>query len=88
MVFGQVGRAGKYELPTDSDITISQAVLMAGGPAQFANLKKVRLIRKTPSGNKTVRVDVDAVMTHGMLERDIFLRKNDVLIIPEKVYNF
>ncbi len=87
-VFGQVARQGKYELPYDSDITISQAILMAGGPAQFANLKKVRLIRKTPSGNKTVQVDVDAIMAHGMLDRDIYIRKGDVLILPEKVYNF
>lgn len=87
-VFGQVLRQGKYELPFDEDVSISQAILRAGGPAQFANLGKVRLIRKTPQGNKTVLIDVDQIMTRGSLEYDIILRSNDVLIIPEKVASF
>ena len=87
-VFGQVLRQGKYELPFDEDVSISQAILRAGGPAQFANLAKVRLIRKTPQGNKTVLIDVEQIMTQGALEYDIILRGNDVLIIPEKVASF
>ncbi len=87
-VFGQVARQGKYELPTDTDLSISQAILTAGGQAQFANLKKVKIIRKTPSGNKTIMVDVDSIMTKGTLERDIFIRSNDVIIVPEKTVNF
>ena len=30
-VYGQVLRQGKYELPADEDITISQAILRSGG---------------------------------------------------------
>lgn len=87
-IFGQVARQGKYELPEDSDLSISQAILTAGGQAQFGNLKKVRIIRKVPSGHKTIQVDVDAVMTKGALERDIYIRPGDVIIVPEKKVNF
>ncbi len=87
-IFGQVMRQGKYELPLDEDVTISQAILRAGGPAQFANLNKVKLIRKTPQGNKAVQVNVEAIMKNGALERDIYIRNNDVLIISEKTVNF
>lgn len=87
-IFGQVLRAGKYELPADEDVTISQAVLRAGGPAAFANLKKVKIIRKTPQGNKAVVINVENIMKNGALEYDVYLRNNDVLIIPEKVANF
>ncbi|MBL9144453.1 MAG: polysaccharide biosynthesis/export family protein [Verrucomicrobiaceae bacterium] len=87
-IFGHVIRQGKYELPLDEDVTISQAILRAGGPAQFANLNKVKLIRKTPQGNKAVQVNVEAIMKNGALERDIYIRNNDVLIIPEKAVNF
>ena len=87
-VFGQVARQGKYELPTNTDLSISQAILTAGGQAQFANLKRVKIIRKTPSGNKTILVDVDSIMVKGTLERDIFIRANDVIIVPEKTVNF
>jgi protein involved in polysaccharide export with SLBB domain len=87
-IFGQVQRQGKYELPLDEDVTISQAILRAGGPAQFANLSKVKLIRKTPKGNMPVLVNVENIMKNGALEYDIYIRNNDVLIIPEKVASF
>lgn len=89
VMFGFVARQGKYDLPTNEDITISQAILRAGGFAQFANKKKVKVIRKTPSqGNKTILVDVDAIMQRGDLEKDIFLRKDDVVIVDEQTVNF
>lgn len=87
-VYGQVLRQGKYELPQDEDITISQAILRAGGFAQFANPQKVKLVRKTPQGNKTVIVDLDEIMRRGNLEYDIFIRNNDVIIVDEKKVNF
>ena len=87
-VFGQVIRQGKYELPENEDMTISQAILLSGGFAQFANPKKVKLVRKTPSGNKTILVNVDQVMRRGDLDKDIFLRRGDVIIVDEKTVNF
>lgn len=87
-VYGQVIRQGKYELPIDEDITISQAILRAGGFAQFANPTRVKLVRKTPQGNKTVVVDLDQIMRKGNLEFDIYIRNNDVIIVDEKKVNF
>ena len=87
-IFGQVIRQGKYELPFDEDITISQAILRAGGFAQFANPTRVKLVRKTPQGNKTVFVNCDDVMRKGNLQKDIYIRDGDVVIVDEKVVNF
>jgi protein involved in polysaccharide export with SLBB domain len=87
-VYGQVLRQGKYELPADEDITISQAILRAGGFAQFANATKVKLVRKTPQGNKTVLVDLEQIMRKGNLDIDIYIRNNDVIIVDEKKVNF
>jgi polysaccharide export outer membrane protein len=87
-VYGQVLRQGKYELPADEDITISQAILRAGGFAQFAAPQKVKLVRKTPKGNKTIVIDLDQIMRHGNLEYDVFIRNNDVIIVDEKKVNF
>lgn len=87
-VYGQVLRQGKYELPADEDITISQAILRAGGFAQFANPQRVKLVRKTPQGNKTIVVNLDQIMRRGNLEYDIYVRNNDVIIVDEKKVNF
>ncbi len=87
-VYGQVLRQGKYELPEDEDVTISQAILRAGGFAQFADPKHVKLVRKTPRGSKTILVNLDGVMRKGNLDYDIFLRPSDVIIVNEKKINF
>lgn len=88
MMFGFVARQGKYDLPSNEDITISQAILRAGGFAMFANKEKVKVIRKTPQGNKTILVDVNGIMQRGDLDKDIYLRKDDVVIVDEKTVNF
>ena len=88
VMFGFVARQGKYDLPTDEDITISQAILRAGGFAQFANKGQVKVIRKTPRGNKTILVNVDAIMQRGDLDKDIYLRKDDVESVDELTWNF
>lgn len=87
-VFGQVIRQGKYELPTNEDMTISQAILLSGGFAQFANPKKVKLVRQTPQGAKTILINVDQVMRRGNLDKDVYLRRGDVIIVDEKTVNF
>lgn len=88
VVFGIVARQGKYDLPSNEDITISQAILRAGGFAQFANKEKIKIIRKTPQGLKTILVNVDGIMSKGDLERDIYIRKDDVIIVKELNWNF
>lgn len=87
-VFGQVQRQGKYELLADEELTVSQALLRAGGPTGFGKTSKVHVVRKTPQGNKTINVNCDDVMKRGRLEKDIIVRPNDVIIVDEKVFNF
>ena len=87
-IFGQVQKQGKYELPGDEDVTVSQAILRAGGFAQFANTKEVKIVRRTPSGNKSAIVNLENIMTKGALDYDIYIRKDDVIIVKEKYINF
>ncbi len=88
VMFGIIAKQGKYDLPSNEDISISQAILRAGGFAQFADKKKVKIIRKTPQGNKTILVNVDGIMRQGDLEKDVFIRKDDVVIVEELTWNF
>ena len=87
-IYGQVARQGRYELTPEEDLSVSQAILRAGGFAQFANTKKVTLIRKTPKGSVNILVNLDDIMRKGRLEKDIPIRPNDVLIVTEKMVNF
>jgi polysaccharide biosynthesis/export protein len=89
-VFGQVARQGKYEMFPDEELTVSHAILKAGGFAPFASTKDVRIIRKVKTEPKPVeiKVNVDEIMTRGRLEHDIVVRPNDVIIVKEKKINF
>jgi len=88
-IYGQVARQGRYELAPDEDLTISQAILRAGGLAQFANAKKVTLIRKYPGkGSVNILVNVDDIMRKGRMDKDIPVRGDDVIIVTEKFVNF
>jgi protein involved in polysaccharide export with SLBB domain len=91
VIFGQVGRQGKMSIPGDESLTISNAILQAGGFARFANSKKVRIYRKMGESEKDRRVilvDVDSIMRRGQLSKDIPLKADDVIIVPEKIINF
>jgi len=87
-IYGQVARQGKYELLPEEELTISQAVLRAGGFAQFAKKDKVKLIRKASGKNVTIYVNLRDVMERGRLEKDLVMRANDVIIVDEKLFNF
>lgn len=88
-IYGQVGRQGKYELAPEEELTVSQAILRAGGFTQFAKTKKVKVIRKRPGQNSvTYEINLHDIMTKGRLEKDILIRPNDVIIVDEKLINF
>lgn len=88
-VYGQVIRQGRYEIEQGDEITVSQAILRAGGLSQFAQDKKVKVIRRVPGkGNVNIFVNLRNIMMRGMLEYDIPVRGGDVIIVDEKLVNF
>jgi protein involved in polysaccharide export with SLBB domain len=88
-ISGQVHMQGPIEIPPDERFTLSKAVLKAGGLADFANRRKIKLVRKTASGAaQTTIVDLDAITVHGELDKDPELQPDDTIIVPEKFVNF
>ena len=88
-ISGQVRQQGPIEIPPDERFTLSKAILKAGGLADFANRRKIKLVRKTASGAaQTTIVDLDAVTVHGQLDKDPELQPDDTIIVPEKFVNF
>ena len=86
---GQVRQQGAVELPPDERFTLSKAILKAGGFADFANKKKVKLIRKGSGGTaQTMIVDLDAITVRGEIDKDPELQPDDTIVVPEKFVNF
>lgn len=80
-VLGQAQNPGVFELPADRQLTVVEAIGMAGGATRIANIKKITLKR---SGGQVLTVNLKDI-TSGKAA-DIVLRDGDVLSIPESLF--
>jgi polysaccharide biosynthesis/export protein len=87
-ITGQIHNQGPLDIPPDETFTVSRAILRAGGFADFANRKKVKLIRKNGASSQTIYVNVDAVVNKGKIDQDPVLEDGDTIIVPERLINF
>jgi polysaccharide biosynthesis/export protein len=88
-ITGQVRNQGGLEIPAEELLTVSQAILRAGGLADFANKRKVKLVRKKADGkSETQFVDLVEIIEKGQLERDVVLEPGDLINVPERLINF
>jgi len=82
-VTGQVKRPGPVEL--QGPLTVSEAIVLAGGFTDFAARGKVRIIRSEASSKKIIRVNVKRVMA-GKREKDVQLQPGDVIEVPQSFF--
>ncbi len=85
-VLGEVNAPGNFTIDKDQ-VNIFQAISMAGGLKDFANLKKVKLVRQTLKGSDVFILDITK---RDILQSDYFyLMPNDILYIqPLKSKSF
>lgn len=88
---GYVHNQGPMELPVDETLTLSKAIIRAGGVTQFGNGSKVKITRKkedAKGGSETLVIDVDAIIYKGRGEKDVELKPDDSIVVPRKLINF
>jgi protein involved in polysaccharide export with SLBB domain len=67
------------------------AILRAGGFADFANKKKVQVIRGVGMEGfekSTFTLNMVEILEDGKTEKDILLQPDDSIIIPTRTFNF
>ena len=79
-VLGEVKRAGKYQL-TSGEV-LSQALAEAGGPTEFANLRKVKIIRHVDDRPMELTVNYNTVASDGDLSADVPITRGDTIVVP------
>ena len=78
-VLGEVSKPGMYKLMSGE--TLSQALAAAGGPTEYANLRKVKIVRRT--GDQQVEMTVNYSDVHnGDLRADVPLERGDTITVP------
>jgi protein involved in polysaccharide export with SLBB domain len=90
-VQGQVRAQGSVDLLFEQKLTAGKAILLAGGFADFANKRKVKVVRASDgsgTASKTFEINMVDVLENGQTEKDILLEPNDYIIVPARSVNF
>lgn len=84
-IIGQVQEPGEYTLGTDR-LSLMEAIGLAGGFTRIAARSKVRVVRQTGEGEKTLVVNVQAITERGRQGQDVELQAGDVVVVPESFF--
>jgi len=88
---GPVRVPGPQEIPSDEVLTLSKAILRAGGFNDYADKHNIKVTRKASAANgekKTFSVDVAEIFDKGRVERDLPLEPGDLILIPDRLIRF
>ena len=79
-VIGQVTKPGMYVM--NPQITVLQALSLAGGGTPFAKLDNISVIRGTGTAQKVLPFRYDQVIEGKALQQNITLQSGDVVLVP------
>jgi polysaccharide biosynthesis/export protein len=80
-VLGRVNAPGRFILT--SNVTVLQALAIAGGPNAFANRTRIRIFReKRGATTMSPPFDYDEVTAGKHLEMNVLLQRGDVIYVP------
>jgi polysaccharide biosynthesis/export protein len=84
-IIGQVARPGSY-LYRGNEITIVEAISMAGGFTRIASRNRTRIVRMEEGVEKIIEVRVDQITDSGKKTQDVIIKPGDVIVIPESIF--
>jgi polysaccharide export outer membrane protein len=79
-ISGQISKPGIYRLR--SDTTLAQIISMAGGLNEWANQKKIIIIRKESGKEKRFTINYKKIVKGEDLDSNIILKSGDTIIVP------
>lgn len=74
-ITGQVGRPGQFPLVVP--LTVLEALTLAGGPAEFANKKKITIMR----GTQRFYFNWNEVLKGKNLQQNIYVENGDFIVV-------
>jgi polysaccharide export outer membrane protein len=80
-VFGEVNNPGV--IPTRGELTVVEALALAGGFKQRAVLGDARILRGDMTRPEVIACDIDRILTKGDMSQNVKLRNGDMLYVPK-----
>lgn len=85
-VFGQVKKPGAVELPTESKLTVLEAISQVEGFTAIAAPDRTRVVRMVDGKSQSFVIEVSAITKRGEKDKDMVLEPNDIVFVPESVF--
>jgi polysaccharide export outer membrane protein len=85
-VMGEVQKPGSYPVPTESRMTLLEAISTAGGFTPIAAQDRARVLRNVNGASVTYTIDTRAITQRGEKEKDMILEPNDVIYVPQSFF--
>jgi polysaccharide export outer membrane protein len=79
-VQGEVKTPGVFKLR--SETTLVQLIIMAGGFTDWANQKKITIMRKEGGKDSRIMVNYKKIMDGDSDAKDVMLKSGDIILIP------
>jgi polysaccharide export outer membrane protein len=88
-ITGQVKEQGAIDIPANEPLTVSHAILLDGGLADFADRRRVRLLHRNADGTtKQTIVDLKKILDEGHANLDPVVQDGDTINVPQRLINW
>jgi polysaccharide export outer membrane protein len=84
-IIGEVKTPGSYTF-TKKDISIVEAISMAGGFTRIAARNKTRIVRIENGVERIYNINVDAITKAGRMIQAVPIKPNDLIVVPESFF--
>lgn len=84
-VLGQVQKPGSYDMKGSDEITLLQAIGMAGGYTKIANPGRVTVKRQQGGGERVIKLDAKR-MARGDDSASFYIKPGDVITVAESLF--
>ncbi|MCK6503146.1 polysaccharide biosynthesis/export family protein [Myxococcota bacterium] len=81
-IFGEVAKPSVLQL--SSEMTILEALTLAGGINQYSRTSNVLLVRGGVEAPELYTVDVDSIFNRGAMDQMVSLQRGDIVVVPTK----
>ena len=85
-VMGEVAKPGSYPVPTESRLTVLEAISSAGGFTPIAAQDRTKVLRNVNGTSVTYTIEVKSITQQGQKEKDLVLEPNDVIYVPQSFF--
>jgi len=85
-VLGAVNEPGAYNIPPEKELSVVEAISLTGGFTKVAAVNKTKIVRVENGRETTIEVRITDITKEGDKSKDIKLKPNDIIIVPESFF--